>query len=1197
MGVVCVLALWGAMAPLASGIDVNSWKQGMRITFTGYNKPDTLTNFPCLVVLGTNLTGFAYEQFSSPAGADLRFVDSNKTTELNYEIENWNTNGSSYVWVQVPRLVGTNTTIWAYWQNELATTAPAYTTNGSVWAGTYAAVWHFAETNGLLGDSAGNGVSGTANGGVTGGISGMAGNAFQWPNSTVVDSVNFGDNAILGITGTLSIQAWFKTTSGASQALLSRFQNGGDYEGYEFNLGQNGAGRLSYYGSHGWMGSTATTPYNDGEWHLMCTVQDPSTLRIFMDGLPSGSLQSSGGGVLAYAGANGWLGRSSDGARPFTGSLDEVRVSAGTLSADWIWASWATMASNAVFNSYDSVAFLTSGGLAIQNGPVTNLTLSSAGLVGYLNATGATPTTVQVYWGPNDGGTNAAAWANTNTFPASPALGTLTTNVGLSVSGITYFYRYYATNSAGSAWANVTTRFLAGAVTVVATAANTSEKQGSSPGVFTISRPSTATNLDLLVIYTLGGTAANGVDYATLNGSVTIPADASSATVTVAPVFDVEAEPSETVVLTLAAGDYVIGSPDYASVTIGDSLVFSQTAVNTWTGTGNWTNTLNWSQSRAPVEGDDVRIEGDVTLTNATPVLYAVAVNSGSLTFGGWDTLLIASNVAVNAGTVTHITQTSTNSPWTPDSRINIKCADLSVASGASIDAYGKGYKGAEYIPGLDTVGQGPGAALYALYGAGHGGLGAGHVGDEYYFGQVYGRFDAPETPGSGNGINGGPSQGGTPHHGGGVVRIDAAGRVLVDGTIRADGQSENTGNFDTRSGGASGGSIYITCKTISGNGVVNAKGGNAGNYLYSGGGGRIAVVVKSPEQDALPKPSLAFDVHGGEKNPYGDGTGEGHPGTLYITDASILQETWTNSAVIYVTNGTLSSLTISNATIDLRYPLFHVSGNARLLTNAVLNVYAGPSTNSTAYGALVDVAGDLVLSDNAWIYCYSDNTNGGSPYFHAKNLYVATNCGFNASGFGFAGAPAGTYGNGRGTGGGQTGNGGAGGGGYGGAGGNGADGLGGVAYGSSNAPTQPGSGGGTTAAGGNIAGGNGGGLIWIKAEKQILMDGSMLANGAYFAASANWRAGGGSGGGIYLQCNSIAGSGILRANGGYAANGGGGGGGGRIAVRHSVSNFTGTATVDPGPSGGYGGAVGSPGTIVWDWAYVRPQGTVISIR
>src|SRR5206468_7343427 len=69
-----------------------------------------------------------------------------------------------------------------------------------------------------------------------------------------------------------------------------------------------------------------------------------------------------------------------------------------------------------------------------------------------------------------------------------------------------------------------------------------------------------------------GGTAAAGDDYATLSGSVVIPAGATSAPVTVTPADDSAVESDETVVLTLAASTtYDFAAPSGATVTIADN--------------------------------------------------------------------------------------------------------------------------------------------------------------------------------------------------------------------------------------------------------------------------------------------------------------------------------------------------------------------------------------------------------------------------------------------------------------------------------------------------------------------------------------------------------------------------------------------------------------------------------------------------
>ena len=64
----------------------NGWS--MQTVFTGYAGAETLTNFPALVVLGTNLAanGFSYNQVASSNGWDLVFSSADWTQPLNYEI-------------------------------------------------------------------------------------------------------------------------------------------------------------------------------------------------------------------------------------------------------------------------------------------------------------------------------------------------------------------------------------------------------------------------------------------------------------------------------------------------------------------------------------------------------------------------------------------------------------------------------------------------------------------------------------------------------------------------------------------------------------------------------------------------------------------------------------------------------------------------------------------------------------------------------------------------------------------------------------------------------------------------------------------------------------------------------------------------------------------------------------------------------
>ncbi len=70
-------------------IDFSAFGSRMKITFSGYDRGELLTDFPVLVNLGTNLPGFNYRQFASPTGADLRFTDATGTQPIVHEIDEY----------------------------------------------------------------------------------------------------------------------------------------------------------------------------------------------------------------------------------------------------------------------------------------------------------------------------------------------------------------------------------------------------------------------------------------------------------------------------------------------------------------------------------------------------------------------------------------------------------------------------------------------------------------------------------------------------------------------------------------------------------------------------------------------------------------------------------------------------------------------------------------------------------------------------------------------------------------------------------------------------------------------------------------------------------------------------------------------------------------------------------------------------
>jgi hypothetical protein len=872
----------------------------------------------------------------------------------------------------------------------------------------------------------------------------------------------------------------------------------------------------------------------------------------------------------------------------------------------------------------------------ITNKLVGGLTSSSATLNGYLLSTGNVPSTVTVFWGTSDAGTNVgAAWQHTNAFAGIRDVGPLSTNVALSPNTL-YYYRYYAVNDGGFAWANPVEMFSTSEITIQATDPDASEV-ALDPGTCTIYRTDVDSARPVTVYYTVSGTASNGLDYDLVSGNVTMGVGVTNATITIKPVADAfTSEGPETVILTITGDAYAIGAMNSATVTIADAEV---TPVNTWSGTGSWLDVAHWSSGHKPVDGQYVVVSGNLTITEPSANLLGFEIQNATLTFTNWSTCLLATNVWI--GTNTTITVAPAFGDSGMSNRVWIVCTNFFQASGSTINVNQKGY--------MYNTGPGKGRGEYSggyYGGAGHGGMGGGaNAGG--LVGPAYGSADQPIAPGSGGyGLA-------TAGSGGGVVRIDATDLVTVNGVITAVG-GPNTESGSGYSSG-SGGSIFITCNTFAGtNGTLNVSGGGSSGLAGGGAGGRLAIAYVNDQTVGM---SLIANQGRAAWYP-------GEPGTVWLSNTNFYPKaamqggapvipgftSWTLDN-LSISNGRVSfpagfSLNVSgtltvtgdggiqmtNSQLNLGSAVFNntaarpaasyfvggpdasfdvagelklyqsslflrggtrttpltatIGGNLTVTNGSLLYMYGSPTNGTESYGLKVDVGGTASFMDSVWVNCFSDSTNGGSPFIHAKNVSIGSGCGFDANQRGYqpnAGPGLGAH---------------AGGGWYGGSGYGGAGApayfspftSGGPVYGSSNAPVDPGSGG-----VGGSAPAWGGGVIRIEATDALTLNGTLRANGA------NGNGGGGqsasSGGSIYLSCNKFYGtSATLTANGGNGTSYEGAGGGGRIAVwkKSDYSNTNGWIITVNGGTGLFTNAF--PGTIVW--GQLKPAGgTVIVIK
>jgi len=389
-------------------VNTSNYTSNLKISFSGYNRTTGVTNFPVLVRLSTNVPGFSYAQFASPIGADLTFTDLTNLIALPYEIEQWNPAGESIVWVQVPLISSTNDYIMAYWGNPAQTNAAASNTNGAVWKtplsdkSDFNFVWHLNQTNfpfadSSLQDPATNGIAGSS-------AAGYAGAGLSFDGIT-----NYLDAGPLNLTNSFTLSVWINISPSAPniQTIWASKAGGGTQNGFAMNVNDYNTtdGALRFITGNG--SSTAATTsaggsVTFGQWHLVTAAVNTTanTDRIYVDGNDVTLGQNS---ILASSSKTNdvFLGVALDHFFPFVGTMDEARISSVLRSPDWIWASWATVATNSSFAAYSPVTstvgvpvtldFHTSGGSMILDW--SQGTLQSADQVQgpYTDVVGAVP--------------------------------------------------------------------------------------------------------------------------------------------------------------------------------------------------------------------------------------------------------------------------------------------------------------------------------------------------------------------------------------------------------------------------------------------------------------------------------------------------------------------------------------------------------------------------------------------------------------------------------------------------------------------------------------------------------------------------------------------------------------------------------------------------------------------------------------
>ncbi len=317
----------------------------VKITIDNSAQDETFTDFPVLIVLnGSRIT---YSDISAN-GSGIKFISSDYTTELSYEVEEWNSGGESVFWVKIPSITALSNSdyFWIYYSKE-SNTDPTNSTD--VWSNSYLAVWHMNDTDGTIKDSSSLGLDGIVD--FMGGPGPVAG--------TIAGAQNFNNNAAkvtitpaaaLDNAGPVTFSFWMLDNGYLDQDII--LKKGGLeisllkmliplHDVLSFKVDYDGATELEKTFLDIWI------PAVWSSFYITWTgASGFNKVDIYEDGaeLLDPDIKTNGNGNrVSDAGTDLIIGNNSLNAHSFLGQLDEIRISGIVRSPAWISAQYLSM--------------------------------------------------------------------------------------------------------------------------------------------------------------------------------------------------------------------------------------------------------------------------------------------------------------------------------------------------------------------------------------------------------------------------------------------------------------------------------------------------------------------------------------------------------------------------------------------------------------------------------------------------------------------------------------------------------------------------------------------------------------------------------------------------------------------------------------------------------------------------------------
>jgi biopolymer transport protein ExbB len=310
----------------------NDWKYRKELSFdlsaTGADVAGSVSDLPVLVRL--SLANFSYFNDTKPDGADFRLISGDDKTPLKFHFEKYDPqNQMALLWLRIPQLTGGSKTdkAFAYYGSPDAPAA------GDV-PGTYdtqqALVLSFSDVG-----AGGLPIDATAYKNNP-----SASSAVLTPASLIASGAKFSGKESITIPATASLRllpaqgftasAWIRIEQPQQSVVFALTDQG---KSLELDVdGSKLAARAAMGGAPVTVSQTADlTP---SQWHHVAITAAAGKLTLYVDGIAAGSAPV----TLIELGGTFTIG-AADGAKYFSGDMDEVEVSKVARSADWIKAS------------------------------------------------------------------------------------------------------------------------------------------------------------------------------------------------------------------------------------------------------------------------------------------------------------------------------------------------------------------------------------------------------------------------------------------------------------------------------------------------------------------------------------------------------------------------------------------------------------------------------------------------------------------------------------------------------------------------------------------------------------------------------------------------------------------------------------------------------------------------------------------